>query len=232
VALGSVVLPPFSEGLVMGKIKGDYGRDLPGEVLIEPLELGTPGAYVARVASRVLTSQELSELKEQREECQNNDQGEIDTYELDRVKTGHQDDKTRYCILKILNTRGQHLELGKNVPLGQAEPLSCTPPKGAGIDFRSTGLRDMAAHRISSLTGRKSRGLREKRNQLEGKLEHLSPTEKHTLLSVLMIIWISFVMRNPECCQAPQKAITRFGQGTLCRLKRTLIECRMHSRRK
>jgi hypothetical protein len=44
VALGSVVLPPLSEGLVIGKLKGNYGGDLPGEVLIEPLGLGTPGA--------------------------------------------------------------------------------------------------------------------------------------------------------------------------------------------
>jgi hypothetical protein len=45
VALGSVVLPPLSEGLVIGKIKGNYGGDLPGEVLIVPIGLGTPGAY-------------------------------------------------------------------------------------------------------------------------------------------------------------------------------------------
>jgi hypothetical protein len=136
----------------MGKLKGNYGRDLSGEVLIEPLELGSPGAYVARVASRVLTSEELSELKGHREECQNSDKGKIGTYgqcEDDRVKTGQQD-KARYCILKVLNTRGQYLELGKNVPVGQAEPLRRTPSTGAGIDFRSTGLRDMAAHRISS----------------------------------------------------------------------------------
>jgi hypothetical protein len=43
----------------------------------------------------------------------------------------------------------------------------------------------MAAHRISSLNGRSSRELREKQNQLEGKLEHLSPAEKHTVLSVI-----------------------------------------------
>jgi hypothetical protein len=55
VALGSVAIPPLSEGLVIGKIKGNYGGDLPGEVLIEPLGLGTPAAYMARVASRVLS---------------------------------------------------------------------------------------------------------------------------------------------------------------------------------
>jgi hypothetical protein len=173
----------------MGKIKGNYGRDLPGEVLIEPLELGTPGAYVARVGSRVLTSKELSELKGQKKDCRNSDKRETGTYgkinEVDRVKTGQQDDNARYCTLKVLNTRGQHLELGKNIPLGQAEPLRWIPPKGAALGFHGTGSRDMTAHRISSLTGRNSRELREKRDQLEGKLKHLSPTEKHTLLSVM-----------------------------------------------
>jgi hypothetical protein len=40
VALGSVILPPLSEGLVIGKIKGTYGGDLSGEVLNEPLGKG------------------------------------------------------------------------------------------------------------------------------------------------------------------------------------------------
>lgn len=57
------MLPPLSEGLVIGKIEKKYSDDLPGEVLIEPLELGTPGAYVARVASWVLTAEELDKLK-------------------------------------------------------------------------------------------------------------------------------------------------------------------------
>jgi hypothetical protein len=133
VALGSVVLPPLSEGLVIRKIKGDFGGELPGKVLIEPLGLGTPEAYMARVANRVLTSEELSELKEEREGCLNRDKNEIGTYEqckeVNRVMNGQQDDSARYCILKVLNTRGQHLELGKNVPLGQTEPLSWTVPK-------------------------------------------------------------------------------------------------------
>jgi hypothetical protein len=54
--------PSLSEGLVIGKIAKNNGVDLPREVLIEPLELGTPGAYIARVASRVLTSEELGKL--------------------------------------------------------------------------------------------------------------------------------------------------------------------------
>jgi hypothetical protein len=73
VALESVILPPHAEGLVIGKLKGYKGEKLPGEVLVEPHELGTPGAYVARVASRVLTLAELRELRRQREDCYENE---------------------------------------------------------------------------------------------------------------------------------------------------------------
>jgi hypothetical protein len=56
---GQLSSTPLSQGLVIGKIDKYKGVNLPREVLIEPLELGTPGAYVARVASRFLTSESL-----------------------------------------------------------------------------------------------------------------------------------------------------------------------------
>jgi hypothetical protein len=59
VALESVILPPHAEGLVIGRLNGYKGEKLPGEVLVEPHELGTPGAYVDRGVSRVLTLAEL-----------------------------------------------------------------------------------------------------------------------------------------------------------------------------
>jgi hypothetical protein len=76
VALEAVVLPPLSEGLIIGKIKGNYGVDIPGEVLIEPLGLGTPGAYMARVVNRVLTSEEVETLRGRKEDCLNKDNEE------------------------------------------------------------------------------------------------------------------------------------------------------------
>jgi hypothetical protein len=75
--------------------------------------------------------------------------------------------------------------LGKNVPLEKAEPLRGTPPLGAGVNFRDTGPQITTAYRISSLSGRSSRELEEKWNQLERKLEHLSPVEKQTVLPVI-----------------------------------------------
>jgi hypothetical protein len=63
-----------------------------------------------------------------------------------------QDDGARYCVLKILNTRGQYLEVGKNVPLGQAKPLRWVPPVGAGVDLCDPELTGTADLRISSLS--------------------------------------------------------------------------------
>jgi hypothetical protein len=75
--------------------------------------------------------------------------------------------------------------LGKNVQLGQAEPLRWIPPKGTGSDFHSTGSRDLATQQLRTLTGRKSRELRGKREELVAKLGHLPHTEKQTLLTAL-----------------------------------------------
>ena len=46
----------------MGKMRGKDSLDVPQEVLIEPVGVGTPGAYVARVASRVYTREEIDTL--------------------------------------------------------------------------------------------------------------------------------------------------------------------------
>jgi hypothetical protein len=54
VAHGPIDLPPLSERITIGRIEKYSGADLPQEI-VEPMGLGTPGAYVARVASRVYT---------------------------------------------------------------------------------------------------------------------------------------------------------------------------------
>jgi len=60
VASGPVVLPPLSQEIVMGKMRGKDSIDVLREVLIEPVGVGTPGAYVARVASLVYTREEAT----------------------------------------------------------------------------------------------------------------------------------------------------------------------------
>ena len=57
-ASGPVVLPPLSQGIV-GKMRGRSNLDVPLEVLVEPVGIGTPGAYVAQVASRIYSREEI-----------------------------------------------------------------------------------------------------------------------------------------------------------------------------
>jgi len=49
-----VILPPRSRVIVMGRITGErQSEGLPRAILVEPVEIGSPGAYVARVISDV-----------------------------------------------------------------------------------------------------------------------------------------------------------------------------------
>jgi hypothetical protein len=76
------------------------------------------------------------------------------------------------------------LEVGKNVPFGYAEPLRWATP-AVGVDLCDPGLTGTVDHRIRAVSGRSSQEVTEKREQLEMKLEHLSPREKQTLLPVI-----------------------------------------------
>jgi hypothetical protein len=102
---------------VIGKIEKGNGVDLPHEVLIEPLGLRMPGAYVARVASRVFTPEELEGLRSLdggylgRNDKKSGTSGNSERD--DSVMNVRKDNGARYCVLKVLNARGQYLELGK-----------------------------------------------------------------------------------------------------------------------
>jgi hypothetical protein len=141
----------MSEGLVIGKIDG---VKLPREILVEPLGLGTPGAYVARVASRVLTSGELEKLKGLEDGCLGGNNRKSGTSKRDdgfsEDMAACEGDTAKYCVLKVLNTRRQYLELGKHIHLGQAEPLRWAPPVEAAFDLRNPGLEGTADLRVSS----------------------------------------------------------------------------------
>ena len=58
-ALRLVTLPPRSRVVVVGRIvRAGQREELPEAILIEPKEVGCPGAYVARVVSDVFTRRE------------------------------------------------------------------------------------------------------------------------------------------------------------------------------
>jgi hypothetical protein len=190
--------------------------------------LGTPGAYVARVASRVYTQEELDNLqgpeerhldyvkhevftlgactpreesrnvenvkiapeaRVAREESRNNEHRKsgtsVDEDRDDRVKTGRTESTAKYCLLKLLNTRKQYLELGKNTQLGQAEPLRCTPASGMRFDSRPQEKDGVADGKINSISGRNPRERREVEDELNLKLNHLTKQEKQALFPVI-----------------------------------------------
>ena len=62
VASGPVVLSPLSQGIVVGKLRGRSILEVLREIWVEPIGIGTPGAYVARVVSRVYTREEIDGL--------------------------------------------------------------------------------------------------------------------------------------------------------------------------
>jgi hypothetical protein len=117
VAQEPIVITQFSEELVIGKIQKSNGVELSREVLIEPLGLGTVGAYVARLASRAFTPGELEGLRSlDGGYAGGNDRKSgtsANSERVDRVMTVQKDNGARYCVLKVLNTCGQYLELGK-----------------------------------------------------------------------------------------------------------------------
>ena len=91
VASGPVVLPPLSQGIVVGKMRGRNNLDVSWKVLVKPVGMGTPGAYVALVASQVYTQEELNilgDLEERSERktdtSRNKSEGEVHFDEVSR----------------------------------------------------------------------------------------------------------------------------------------------------
>jgi len=149
VASGPVVLPPLSQGIFVGKIRGKDNLDVPREVLVEPVGMGTPGAYVARVASGVYTREELDALgdlegRSERNPGSSRDNDGVKVYANDIGEYGKElslqasaSNALRFCVFKILNTSRQHVEIGKNVKLGPAEALLQRAPKVTGFESRN-----------------------------------------------------------------------------------------------
>jgi hypothetical protein len=118
----------LSQGIVIGKIIKMKNVGIPQEILFEPIELGTPGAYVASVASNVYSRAELDGLWGKGQKHPELSPVYTTTEESQRAEgimsiREDSSDTTRYCLLKVLNTRGQLLELGKHIRLGVAEHL-------------------------------------------------------------------------------------------------------------
>jgi hypothetical protein len=90
---------------------------------VEPVGIGTPGAYVARVASGVYTREELDALgdlegrSERNSGCSRYDD-DVEAYAKDSRGYGKElslqasaSNAVRFCVFKILNTSRQHVEI-------------------------------------------------------------------------------------------------------------------------
>jgi len=165
VASGPVILPPLSQGIFVGKIRGKNNLDVPREVLVEPVGMGTPGAYVARVASGVYTRKELDALGDlegrlERNSGSSRDNDDVEAYANDIRGYGKElslqasaSNAVMFCVLKILNTSRQHVEIGKNVKLKTAEALLQRAPKVTGFDSRNLETGETSACRVNCIRG-------------------------------------------------------------------------------
>jgi hypothetical protein len=59
----------------------------------------------------------------------------------------------RFCVLKILNTSRQHLEIGKHVKLGTAEAILRCAPKVTGFDSRNLEAGETSACSVNLIRG-------------------------------------------------------------------------------
>ena len=196
VASGPVVIPPVSEGIVVGKIRGRGSLAISREVLVEPAGIGMPGAYVARVASRVYTREEvdgLSDLGErwERKSGTSGDESE-EAYAngVSRVGKGlslqaSKSNAARYCVLKILNTSQRHVGIGKHVKLGTAEAILQCAPRVTGFDSRHLETGGTSEGCVNSIRENNSTELAEVRAELEWRLAHLVVEDRQILMPVL-----------------------------------------------
>jgi hypothetical protein len=190
--------------LIIGKIVKKKYDNVPRELLVEPVEIGAPGAYVARVLSKVYTERELDELQgvgdlppkpseiESRGHANcGNDRNVVGLLQesrdgaLSREQCDGKQETARYCLLKMLNTSGRYFGLGKNVRVGNAEALIRYESAMAGTELVDSDREEVTSHMISVLRERSVGDAQEARVQIGRKLSHLTKRERDTIVPVL-----------------------------------------------
>ena len=197
VASWPVVRPSLLQGIFVGKMRGRNNLDVPQEVLVEPVGIGTPGVYVARVASCVYTQEELDtlgDLKERSERktgtSRDKGEGEVNADEVSRdgkemLLQANASNATRYCILKVLNTSRQHLEIGKHVKLGTVEAILRCAPRVTWFGSQNSEAGETSAGSVNLIRGNNSAELAEVRAELEQRIAHLVTEERQILMPVM-----------------------------------------------
>ena len=180
----------------MGKIRGQSSIEVSRDVLVEPAGIGTPGAYVARVASRVYTQEEIHRLGDLRGRLESKSgtcgvkSEELNANGVSRVGKelslqASESNAARYCVLKILKTSRQHVEIGKHVKLGTTEAILQCAPRVTGFDYRNLDAGEISAGCMDSIRGNNSTELATVRTELDRRLAHLVAEERHLLMPVM-----------------------------------------------
>ena len=218
-----VTLPPKSQVVVMGRLSNSrQGQDLPRSVVVEPVPTKNPGVYVARVVSNVFvkTGSEFYRLLKAPRGSLREKTGEKEPGGVHREKQGvpgkergvravitpeslgdHDNTKDRelcYCMVEMINTSASIVEIGKNVKLGDGEPLMLRGDEVIGNEVRA-GHEDKENNEINDVeelekygSGRQNNvcHVSEKDDGLNKvimrKLEHLVKAEKEVLGPVMM----------------------------------------------
>jgi hypothetical protein len=130
----------------MGRIvRGGHCEELPEAILVERKEVGCPRAYVACIVSDVFTRSEngFVTYHKQKDKCkiegshddgpreEEGRRGRSDPVNIRALReaTSRQSeepvasDVTGYCMLELINTSAEVIEIGKNVKLGEGKPL-------------------------------------------------------------------------------------------------------------
>ena len=91
----------------------------------------------------------------------------------------------RYCVLKILNTSRQPLEIGKNVKLWTAEAILQRAPRVTGFDSQHLEAGETSECRVNLVRRNNYSELAEVRAKLERRFAHLAPEERQILMPVM-----------------------------------------------
>ena len=188
----------------MGRIvRHSDNVELPQEILIEPVPVNNPGVYVARAVSEIYKRNGLEFVAMRglpQEEVERENIGSVVavTTSLEEVQAGTQRaqrDKEksdpRYCLIEVINTSVDTIEIGKNVKLGDGESLE---PVTGLVTERHGYVHTMKVSRdngtdVSESTQNKRTGRKSSRIQMskdiESKISHLSDAERVVLKPVL-----------------------------------------------
>jgi len=208
----------------VGKIRGKDNLDVPREVLVEHFGIGTPGAYVARVASGVYTREELDALGDleerlERKSGSSRDNGDVEAYANDISRDGKElslqasaSNAARFCALNILNTSRQHLETGKNVKLGIVDALLQRAPKVTSFDSRNLEAGETSACSVNLIRGNSSE-LAEVQAELERRLAHLVTEERQIFMPGMNEYLDLFCNDKEEVLPCTTKEFHEIGTG-------------------